>query len=65
LTLEVPFIIDGIQTYNGYTACVGNARYEKAVIKRKSCFDLQEKCPSLRTDSKETYKSRSVCADSD
>jgi hypothetical protein len=25
---KVPFIIDGIQTYNRYTACVGNARYE-------------------------------------
>jgi hypothetical protein len=25
---KVPFIIDGIQTYNGYTACVGNAGYE-------------------------------------
>jgi hypothetical protein len=27
---KVPFIADGIQTYNGDTACVGNARYEVA-----------------------------------
>jgi MFS-type transporter involved in bile tolerance (Atg22 family) len=31
LILEL-FIIDGIQTYSGYMACVGNARYEVSGI---------------------------------
>jgi len=29
---KVPFIIDRIQTYNGYMACVGNVKYEVSGI---------------------------------
>jgi len=29
---EMPFIINGIQTYNGYMACIGNVRYEVSGI---------------------------------